>query len=219
MAEEQATHSPAKDQSNRDKFTWGKTKWKLQKEKDPDGYAKKLAARQKKYWDKKRATMTPKERERINAANRVRNAKWRAKDVEKWRAGKRVRAKKIYDKDPEAARKKARESMNRQYVANPEKFKGKSHRRRGQIDSGSVTTEEWAEIKAKYGWRCAYCHKCNVELTMDHVVPLSKGGHHCPGNVVPACKPCNSRKGKKITPFPEPLPDPGPPCFEKCEIV
>lgn len=28
----------------------------------------------------------------------------------------------------------------------------------------------------------------------DHVIPLSKGGHHTASNVVPACGPCNSVK-------------------------
>jgi hypothetical protein len=32
------------------------------------------------------------------------------------------------------------------------------------------------------------------ELTMDHVVPLARGGKSTKGNVVPACKPCNNKK-------------------------
>ena len=43
------------------------------------------------------------------------------------------------------------------------------------------------------------CHYCQrrmppVELTMDHVVPLVRGGQSTRGNAVPACKDCNSRK-------------------------
>ncbi len=43
---------------------------------------------------------------------------------------------------------------------------------------------------------CYYCHG-NVgraNLTMDHVVPLSRGGKSRKGNLVPACKPCNNKK-------------------------
>jgi 5-methylcytosine-specific restriction endonuclease McrA len=44
---------------------------------------------------------------------------------------------------------------------------------------------------------CQYCgrslHPC--ELTLDHVVPRSRGGKNCWENVVAACKPCNHRKG------------------------
>jgi 5-methylcytosine-specific restriction enzyme A len=43
------------------------------------------------------------------------------------------------------------------------------------------------------------CHYCRRDvgaraLTMDHVVPLGRGGRSVRGNVVPACKACNTRK-------------------------
>ena len=43
------------------------------------------------------------------------------------------------------------------------------------------------------------CYYCNSEvgkahLTMDHVVPLSRGGKSKKGNIVPACKACNNKK-------------------------
>lgn len=43
---------------------------------------------------------------------------------------------------------------------------------------------------------CYYCKKKvgRGQLTMDHVVPLSRGGKSRKGNIVPACKDCNSKK-------------------------
>ena len=43
------------------------------------------------------------------------------------------------------------------------------------------------------------CHYCRGQvgrhhLTMDHVVPLSRGGKSTKGNLVPACKACNNKK-------------------------
>ena len=43
------------------------------------------------------------------------------------------------------------------------------------------------------------CHYCQnrvgrEHLTMDHVVPLSRGGKSSKGNIVPACKTCNNKK-------------------------
>ena len=43
------------------------------------------------------------------------------------------------------------------------------------------------------------CHWCDCvfspeELTMDHVIPLARGGKASRNNVVPACKNCNSKK-------------------------
>ncbi len=48
---------------------------------------------------------------------------------------------------------------------------------------------------------CHYCgDKFDAELlTMDHVVPLSRGGKSSKGNIVPSCKTCNSTK-KHATP-------------------
>jgi len=49
------------------------------------------------------------------------------------------------------------------------------------------------------------CHYCGKKfepsaLTMDHVLPLSRGGRSSKGNVVPACKECNTKK-KYFLPF------------------
>ncbi len=43
------------------------------------------------------------------------------------------------------------------------------------------------------------CYYCGARvgaraLTMDHIVPLVRGGKSRRGNVAPACKPCNSKK-------------------------
>jgi 5-methylcytosine-specific restriction protein A len=48
---------------------------------------------------------------------------------------------------------------------------------------------------------CAYCGKAfrPGELTMDHVVPIARGGRSAKGNVVASCKPCNTEK-KLLTP-------------------
>ena len=44
--------------------------------------------------------------------------------------------------------------------------------------------------------RCQYCAKrfYDVDLTIDHVIPRSKGGTSLWSNVVAACKPCNQKK-------------------------
>jgi 5-methylcytosine-specific restriction enzyme A len=48
---------------------------------------------------------------------------------------------------------------------------------------------------------CYYCRRLvgGAALTMDHIVPLGRGGRSIRGNVVPACKDCNTRK-KSLVP-------------------
>jgi 5-methylcytosine-specific restriction endonuclease McrA len=59
------------------------------------------------------------------------------------------------------------------------------------------------ELRASRWWKnkvaAGRCHWCGrtfppEELTMDHVVPIVRGGTSTRGNVVPSCKECNSRK-------------------------
>jgi 5-methylcytosine-specific restriction endonuclease McrA len=50
---------------------------------------------------------------------------------------------------------------------------------------------------ARDGWRCVYCGTSGGRLTLDHVVPRSRGGESIWENVVTACAPCNLRKGDR----------------------
>ena len=50
---------------------------------------------------------------------------------------------------------------------------------------------------ARDGWRCVYCGTGSGRLTLDHVVPRSRGGESVWENVVTACAPCNHRKGNR----------------------
>jgi 5-methylcytosine-specific restriction endonuclease McrA len=51
---------------------------------------------------------------------------------------------------------------------------------------------------ARDGWRCVYCGDSATRLTLDHVVPRSRGGDSVWENVVTACAPCNLRKGDRL---------------------
>jgi len=44
--------------------------------------------------------------------------------------------------------------------------------------------------------KCYYCgaEKAPNELTMDHIVPVVRGGKSVKNNIVPACKECNNKK-------------------------
>ncbi len=51
---------------------------------------------------------------------------------------------------------------------------------------------------ARDGWRCMYCGTTSGRLTLDHVVPRSRGGDSVWENVVTSCAPCNMRKGNRL---------------------
>jgi 5-methylcytosine-specific restriction endonuclease McrA len=49
-------------------------------------------------------------------------------------------------------------------------------------------------VFARDGWTCQYCGS-RSNLTVDHVIPRSKGGASTWENIVASCAPCNRRKG------------------------
>ncbi len=53
-------------------------------------------------------------------------------------------------------------------------------------------------ILKRDGHKCAYCGRGDLPLTIDHVIPKSKGGDESWENLVAACLPCNNRKGDRI---------------------
>ncbi|MEB3212837.1 MAG: HNH endonuclease [Leptolyngbyaceae bacterium] len=87
-----------------------------------------------------------------------------------------------------------------------------------EVRSPSIVLQVSEHIRLKYGnperhWKippvnrrevlrrdnhhCQYCGKTR-SLTLDHVIPRSKGGTHTWDNVVAACEICNSRKGDRL---------------------
>jgi 5-methylcytosine-specific restriction endonuclease McrA len=54
------------------------------------------------------------------------------------------------------------------------------------------------EVFNRDRFTCQYCGRETRELTLDHVVPRSRGGQHSWENLVSACIPCNHRKGERV---------------------
>jgi 5-methylcytosine-specific restriction endonuclease McrA len=52
-------------------------------------------------------------------------------------------------------------------------------------------------VFARDNWTCQYCG-ARSQLTVDHVVPRSKGGTSTWENIVASCAPCNRRKGDSL---------------------
>lgn len=61
---------------------------------------------------------------------------------------------------------------------------------------GKFSAKDWVALKARYDYRCLCCGKQEpeIKLTVDHVIPYSKGGPNTIDNIQPLCQGCNSIK-------------------------
>jgi 5-methylcytosine-specific restriction enzyme A len=67
--------------------------------------------------------------------------------------------------------------------------------RKEKAKAQTLRKSQWWKRKCAEG-SCYFCgNKFHPkELTMEHVVPLIRGGKSSKGNIVPACKECNNKK-------------------------
>lgn len=78
-----------------------------------------------------------------------------------------------------------------------------------EVDEAHIRRERTRarELRASQWWKrrraAGICHYCGAQvgahaLTMDHLVPIVRGGRSTRGNVVPACKACNDAKKHRL---------------------
>lgn len=62
-----------------------------------------------------------------------------------------------------------------------------------------MSPEAKKKLLAKCNGHCAYCgRKLSLgTLTIDHFIPLSRGGSNVFSNLLPSCRACNVAKGNK----------------------
>ena len=92
-----------------------------------------------------------------------------------------------------------RERQRNRYALNPIPTNIRNSLRRSlERKIGVVTDAEWVGIVEENESACVYCGAVDRKLTIDHVIPISRGGKTVRGNLVPACKSCNSKKKDKL---------------------
>jgi len=122
------------------------------------------------------------------------------------RPSKKYCSRKCKDKVDYSFRREARIFYSKLYaLRNPDKvkiWKAKYYVKKKKIP-GRITVEDWLEIKKKFNYTCPMCNKKEpeIKLTIDHIIPLSRGGKHIKDNIQPLCLSCNGKKKDKILTF------------------
>jgi 5-methylcytosine-specific restriction endonuclease McrA len=79
------------------------------------------------------------------------------------------------------------------------------HKRRARklSNGGQYTNYEWEKLKEYYDYTCLCCNRKEpeIQLTIDHVIPIFRGGTNDISNIQPLCKRCNQSKHTKTTDY------------------
>lgn len=131
------------------------------------------------------------EKYRANSAAEVERSKaWNKANRERVAANMRA----VRARDPEGQRARA----NAWRAANPGAAKNHDHNkrlRRLAATKGAIPGWQMEIVVETFSESaCHYCGTRSAPMTVDHVIPLARGGRHEIKNLVPACKPCNSAK-------------------------
>lgn len=143
--------------------------------------------------------------ERNPGRNKARSALWLEENRERNRKNcrdryyadlGRARAEKRagYAKFIEKNRERSREYRK----SHPEVIRTLSAARRAREKGalGKLSAKEVADLVRFQGGKCAYCRQI-TKLTIDHIIPLSRGGRHCRENIQMVCMPCNRAKSAR----------------------
>ncbi len=132
-----------------------------------------------------------------------RNAEWIAEHRERYLAQKKARYLKNKEKHNEGVRRWQKQNPDKMAAIyarysqnNKEKVYLKNNKRRVRVKDATFVILD-KEIKRLYSGNCIHCG-ATENTTMDHLIPVSRGGGHSIGNLVPMCKSCNSSKGKRL---------------------
>jgi 5-methylcytosine-specific restriction endonuclease McrA len=144
-----------------------------------------------------------------NKANRKSRLETERRYAEKHPGYALEKGRKQYAKDPEQSRIRQRErrqrdveahnARHREYLArHPEKTPEyyRRYRARKANASGSHTAADIAALERMQRHCCAYCRADlrKVGRSIDHIIPLSRGGSDAPANLQLLCRSCNSSK-------------------------
>ena len=123
----------------------------------------------------------------------------------KYALNNKKKIREIYKRWASNNRDKINKASRNYWLKNRDKYRVAVRNRRARImrAEGSFTSQEWNDIKKKFNYYCAICKKrepfdqFRKYLTIDHIIPISKGGTNYISNIQPLCFNCNSIKKDK----------------------
>ena len=114
----------------------------------------------------------------------------------KWRDKNRAKLQE-YQRNYNANNRDKERVKSAKYLAkNPEWNALKSQKRRARLANCETLAISKKDMRHIYKQNCSFC-KTKEDITLDHIIPISRGGRHSIGNLQPLCRTCNSSKKDK----------------------
>lgn len=162
------------------------------------------ALNQKNYWK------DPEARREVSRQYRKNHPEWRRETHRKWREahpGYYAESSSKYYYQNREQRRELLNARNRDYSKLPKYRENKrknlvAYRARLAHAPGEWTVEQFKALCDELDWCCYYCGEQVEKMTVDHAIPLSRGGSNDITNIIPACGPCNySKQDKTVEEF------------------
>jgi 5-methylcytosine-specific restriction endonuclease McrA len=121
----------------------------------------------------------------------------RIANSKKWANANKDRRKQIEHKYRLAHKNEINQRIEQWRLKNVEVHRGYRLKRREALTINGIYEVIDKDLIRLYNSPCVYCgSKENIQA--DHVIPVTRGGRHGIGNLLPACKRCNVSKGNKL---------------------
>lgn len=141
------------------------------------------------------------ERSRIKNGERYRSLRNDPEFLEKIRTDSKKRYYKNLERTRENRARWSRENRHKNLEILRARGRANTQRRKAlKLQSeGECTADQIEELRKRIGKRCAHCRilATKRKLTIDHIIPLARGGLHDIRNIQFLCGPCNSSKNAR----------------------
>lgn len=139
-------------------------------------------------------------REQVNESLRSHYANNRLKRIansQNWAINNPERRAAIELRYRQGHRKETQQRSNDWGMRNPERKRLHKLTRRARVYENGIYLVKGKELDRLYASVCFYCGSTD-KIEADHVIPVSRGGRHSIGNLIPACRSCNATKGNRF---------------------
>ena len=130
----------------------------------------------------------------VRSPQRFKNAAIKRKENKNW--GNKNRKPSALKRKYNPSKKAEYDKKYRSSEKGKSNCKNRKYKYRSLNKDSNFKIEDWRKLLSGFDNKCAYCGSEN-DMSIDHIIPISKEGTSHIYNLLPACRQCNRKKGVK----------------------